>query len=182
MVIQAASNVAPSHSCNISIGIYQTAGAAPVNINFKDVASGAFFCAVGILYGYMTFVSLPVGEALNMGPGYFPIVLSGMLVILGASILGRGLIARIEPHLLEKVPWRAVVMLSLATIIFAMWAEKLGMLFGVFILSFVATWASPKIKPVMGALTSLGIALFCTALFSYGIRLPIPVFGEWFSR
>jgi putative tricarboxylic transport membrane protein len=72
-----------------------------------------------------------------------------------------------------------VILLSLATIIFAAFVEKLGLLPGVFATTFVATLANRKVNLVRAALTSLCIAIFCTAVFAYGIRLPIPVIGEW---
>ncbi len=57
----------------------------------KDVAAGAFFIAVGLLYAGIAWKWLPVGRALNMGPGYFPLVLSCLLTVLGAATLIRGL-------------------------------------------------------------------------------------------
>ena len=49
----------------------------------KDLGAGAFFVFVGLVYGSIAWFGLPIGVALNMGPGYFPIVLSGMLIVLG---------------------------------------------------------------------------------------------------
>ncbi len=147
--------------------------------NGKDLGAGAFFVFIGVVYGSIAWFGLRVGSALNMGPGYFPIALSGMLIVLGLWIAGRGFIDTEGQVSFGVVPWRGVIMLSLATIIFAAFVEGLGLLPGVFVTTFVATLANPKAKPLQAAVTSLCIALFCTAVFGYGIRLPIPVIGEW---
>lgn len=147
--------------------------------NAKDLGAGAFFIAVGLVYGSIAWLRLPIGVALNMGPGYFPIILSGMLVVLGLWIAGRGFIDTVGRLPFGAVPWRGVVLLSLATIAFAAFVEKLGLLAGVFVTTFVATLANRKVNPLRAAFTSLCIALFCTAVFGYGIRLPVPVIGAW---
>lgn len=150
-----------------------------MHANFKDLGAGAFFVLVGLLYGLIAWFGLPIGVALDMGPGYFPIVLSCVLVLLGTWIGGRGFIDTVGREPFGVVPWRGVVLLSLATISFAAFVEKLGLLPGVFVSTFIATMANRKASPLRAALTSLGIAAFCTAVFAYGIRLPIPVVGEW---
>jgi hypothetical protein len=147
--------------------------------NMKDLGAGAFFVFVGLVYGSIAWFGLPIGVALNMGPGDFPIVLSGMLIVLGLWIAGRGFVDTQGREPFGAVPWRGVILLSLATIIFAAFVEKLGLLPGVFATTFVATLANRKVNLVRAALTSLCIAIFCTAVFAYGIRLPIPVIGEW---
>jgi hypothetical protein len=150
-----------------------------MNVNIKDLGAGAIFVFFGLLYGSIAWFGLPIGQALNMGPGYFPVVLSGIILVLGVWIAGRGFIDTEGREPFGVVPWRGVIMLGLATIIFAACAEQLGLLPGVFVTTFIATMANSKVKPLRAAFTSLCIALFCTAVFGYGIRLPIPVIGEW---
>ncbi|MBC7138217.1 MAG: tripartite tricarboxylate transporter TctB family protein [Defluviimonas sp.] len=147
--------------------------------NLKDLGAGAIFILAGSVYGSMAWFGLPIGQALNMGPGYFPIVLSAMLIILGLAIAGRGFIDISGREPFGVVPWRGVVMLSLATVVFAALIEKLGMLPGVFLTCFLASLANPKAKLRNSLVSSLSIAIFCTAVFAYGIRLPIPVVGKW---
>ncbi len=147
--------------------------------NLKDIGAGTIFVAVGTLYGCLAWFGLPIGMALNMGPGYFPLVLSGILVVLGLTIIGRAFIDLDDRLPFGVVPWRGVVLLSLATIIFAAFVEKLGLLPGVFITTFIAMLANPKVHMRKSLASSLCIALFCTAVFGYGIHLPIPVIGEW---
>lgn len=145
----------------------------------KDMAAGALFFAVGASYGLMALLGLPVGEALNMGPGFFPLVLASALMVLGAFIGMRAFGAR-APAAFGSVPWRAVVFLSLATIVFATFIDDLGMVAGVFVTALLSGLAG-RDRPIgQLAIASAGIAVLCTAIFTYGIGLPIPALGPWF--
>lgn len=151
-----------------------------MNVNRKDVAAGGFFVAVGALYGGMALRSLSMGSPLSMGPGYFPMVLCGLLIVLGSATAIRGLfIGGATPF--GRIPWRAVVMLSLATIFFATFLRQLGLFPSIFGSTLIAALASSQIKLVTAIVTALVVAVFCVVVFSYGIRLPIPVLGTWFA-
>lgn len=136
---------------------------------------------VAVLYGAIAARSLNVGTALNMGPGYFPLLLSGLLGLLGGATLVRGLLST-RGTAFGRVPWRAGVMLTLATLLFAAFFRQLGMFLGVFLTSLIASFADPQIGRGKAALVSLCIAAFCVLVFSYGIGLPVPVLGEWIGR
>ena len=150
-----------------------------MNVNRKDVAAGGFFVAVGALYGGMALRSLPLGSPLSMGPGYFPMVLCGLLVVLGSATAIRGLfVGGATPF--GRIPWRAVIMLSLATIFFAAFLRQLGLFPSILLSTLIASLASSQVKLPAAIITSVVVAVFCVVVFSYGIKLPIPVFGSWF--
>ena len=151
-----------------------------MRINRKDLAAGTIFMLFGLSYGVIAWQTLPIGRALNMGPGYFPVVLSGFVTFLGAVIAVRSFVLVRETRF-GVVPWRAVIMLSLATVVFAAFLRPLGLLPGVFATAFVACLASSQISLRAGLLTSAAIAIFCTAIFGYIVKLPIPMFGPFFG-
>lgn len=148
--------------------------------NPKDGAAGLFFIAVGLLYGGMAWFALPIGSALRMGPGYFPMVLSGLLILLGGTIVVRSFVD-VQEIPFGVVPWRSLALLSLATVVFATFIEDLGMIPGVFITTAIAALAGPRIGLWRILLVSAGIAVFCTLVFIYAVRIPIPVIGPFFS-
>jgi hypothetical protein len=148
--------------------------------NTKDIASGALFVLVGLAYFWMAWRGLPIGTALEMGPGYFPVVLSAILMMFGAAIMFRGFRTSRESDF-GRVPWRAVAMLSASTLVFAAFFDDLGLLPGVFFLSLFAALASPQNTPIKAVAVSAAIAVFCTAVFGYGIGLPIPIVGPLFG-
>src|ERR1700754_2652406 len=62
-----------------------------VRIHSKnDVAAGALFAAIGIAT-IATASDYPLGTMRSIGPGYFPILIGGVLALLGAAIGFHGL-------------------------------------------------------------------------------------------
>ena len=52
----------------------------------KNVAAGAIFTLIGAYFCIEAALNLRMGTAFRMGPGYFPIVIGGLLVLLGLAI------------------------------------------------------------------------------------------------
>src|SRR3954470_7109183 len=73
-------------------------------VNGKDFWAGIMFMGFGL--GFM-FVSrnYPMGSALRMGPAYFPTVLGGLMAVLGAIVLFRSFLSKME-HPLGVFPFR----------------------------------------------------------------------------
>ena len=72
--------------------------------NGKDFWAGLMFVAFGL--GFM-FVAqnYAMGNAVRMGPAYFPTVLGGLLAVLGAAVFLRAFVSKIE-HPLRVFPFR----------------------------------------------------------------------------
>jgi hypothetical protein len=145
--------------------------------NRSDFAAGLLFMAVGLYYGKMS-LNLAIGSALQMGPGYFPVVLCGLLVCLGVAILIKSFFDP-EDDVFGKVPWRALLMLPLAIVTFGAVVTRLGLFPTVFVTALIASMSSSQIPLKIACAISLMLAVFCTLIFSYGINLPIPILGSW---
>jgi hypothetical protein len=52
-----------------------------------DVLAGALFLLAGVAV-YFLAGQYPIGDAARMGPGYFPRLLGGVLVLLGLAVIG----------------------------------------------------------------------------------------------
>src|SRR5687767_13671621 len=109
----------------------------------KNFMSGLFFLGVGGL-GIFMAQDYPMGTALRMGPGYFPIVLSGMLILFGIYCLVQGLL---KP---EKMPgnWspRAFLILPISLVIFGQLMEHAGFIPALIALIFVSAFAGREFK------------------------------------
>jgi hypothetical protein len=147
----------------------------------KDLICGVFFIAVGVLYAGTAFVSLPLGEATNMGPGFVPLFLSIVLVVLGLVICGSAIVQASQDNDFGSVPWRAIVMLGLAITMFGMLVTRLGLLPTAFVTALLAS-LSTRVRIDGAVFASLAIAVFSTAVFVYGLGLTIPALGSWFER
>jgi Tripartite tricarboxylate transporter TctB family len=138
----------------------------------KNFMSGLLFIGVGALGIYMA-QDYPMGTALRMGPGYFPIVLSGMLILFGIYCLIQGLL---NP---EKLPlnWsvRALFILPIATVVFGVLMEHAGFIPALIALVFISAYASSEFKFVEVLVMAIGLTVGSWALFIWGLGLPYPL-------
>jgi len=72
--------------------------------NGKDFWSGLMFIAFGAAFMFIS-QNYTMGTAVRMGPAYFPTVLGGMLIVLGAAVLFRAFVSKIH-HPLAVFPFR----------------------------------------------------------------------------
>jgi hypothetical protein len=151
-----------------------------MTIDRKDLGTGAVFIAVALLYGGIAYRSLPIGEALDMGPGYFPLVLSALLAAIGAILVLRALVVGEAAPFFGLIAWRGMIAISLAALVFGLFLRQLGLLPAIFVTSFVCSLATQRTSLPTALALALFLSLFCTLVFSYGVRLPIPIIGTWF--
>jgi hypothetical protein len=146
-------------------------------INVKDLAAGAVFAAIGLAFlaGALT---LDIGSAFKMGPGYFPLVLSVLLTVIGLAVMASSINRPAET--IGNVPWRGLVLILAAPVVFGVTARGLGMLIALPLSILLAASASRRIGwPVIAALVA-GLTVFCVMVFAVGLGLPLPLIGIWF--
>ncbi|HEY6239995.1 MAG TPA: tripartite tricarboxylate transporter TctB family protein [Burkholderiales bacterium] len=73
--------------------------------NGKDFWAGVMFVAFGAAF-MLIAQNYAMGNAVRMGPAYFPTVLGGILAVLGAVVLFRGFVSKIS-NPLAVFPFRA---------------------------------------------------------------------------
>lgn len=150
-----------------------------MGLNRKELGTGLVFFGVGAFYLVYALRTLPMGTAMSMGPGYFPVLLSSLVAMIGAVVLVRSIFTESGGRF-GVVPWRAVIMLPLAMTLFATLLNQLGIVITVFLTSLLSCLATSQIKMASAAIISLGIGVFCALVFVYGIGLQLPLLGTWF--
>ncbi|WP_051660825.1 tripartite tricarboxylate transporter TctB family protein [Bosea sp. 117] len=138
--------------------------------------SGLLFIAFGI--GFLVIGSgYEFGTARQMGPGYFPRVLSILLIALGAIVL---LFERhAGEHKETPVSYRALLLIPLAAVVFAFSIRGAGIVPAVFVSALICSCASPELKARIVVLVAATLAVFSGAVFVKGLGLPIPLVGPW---
>ncbi len=144
--------------------------------NPKDVLSGLLFIALGLLFAWQT-QELPMGTAVRMGPGYFPLLLSGLLGLLGLIILINGL--RFPGEMPSGIAWRAVIIITGAVVFFGFAVRPVGFLPALGITVFVAATASRLFTFKTAIANTVVMVIFAWAVFIKGLGLPIPILGPW---
>jgi hypothetical protein len=148
-----------------------------MTVNTKDAASGLLFIALGAVFGLNAYLTLDLGTNLRMGPGYFPLLLSVVLIVLGIVIFVRSL-GR-EDAAWGAVAWRGMFFILLGPIVFGLTLQGLGLVPALVIISFIASFASQRMSPLLAIALTVGLPLFCVAVFSWGLGTPIRLFGPW---
>lgn len=137
---------------------------------------GALFIAAGLIFAYQSWM-LDMGTALRMGPGYFPLVLSLALLLLGIVILVQATRVKGEP--LGAIAWRGMLLILPAPVFFGLTVGGLGFVPAVFLTALIASFASLRMKPLMALILSAAVTLFSYAVFTRGLGLPFRTFGPW---
>ena len=138
----------------------------------KDLWAGLML--VGIGAGSM-FVArdYPFGTALRMGPGYFPVMLGGLLVVFGLFLLGAGL--RSSERIESSWSLRALVMLPLSLVLFGVLMERAGFIPALIVLIFGSAIASTQFRFLEVLLFSIGLTAISVAVFVWALGLPYPL-------
>lgn len=144
--------------------------------DLKDIAAGLLLLAAALFFGLIGFSQLPLGTSFRMGPGYFPVLLSGLLGVMGLAIAGRAIGASAAVSA-GRIPWRGIVLTSGATIGFALLVPRYGLVPALAVAILLSAFASRRMTPALALALTAGLTAFCVLLFRYGLGVPIPLLG-----
>jgi hypothetical protein len=143
----------------------------------KDLLAGGTFVGFGLAFA-ITSSTYEVGTALRMGPGYFPLALGSLLVLLGILIAVKGFVAA-DSDEIGPVPWKALALIVAALLFFGYTVRGLGLVPALFVTVFLSAMAGRQARVIpalviAGCLTALSVLIFVVAL-----QLRLPYFGPW---
>jgi hypothetical protein len=150
--------------------------------SLQDFWSGIFFIALGGLAIYLSR-NYPMGTALQMGPGYFPTWLGGIMI--GFGVIIGGLSFKLQSEADEGLalrewglrPW---LVLTATLVIFALLMEaEVGFVPSLMVLIVGCALAHKDVHWRETLLLSVLVTAAAVAVFSYGLGLPYRLF--WWS-
>ena len=140
-----------------------------LRIEWRDFIGGVLLLAFG-LYFVATALGMSVGTASRMGPGYFPLLAGGILLVLAMVIIGQALV-RAGP--LPRPEWRPFFSVCAAIVVFAIAMDYLGLLPAIFAGVIAASIADPRSRPLQTLLLAAGLCAGAWLVFIYALRLPM---------
>jgi hypothetical protein len=144
-----------------------------------DILAGLIFVAFGLAFA-LTSLRYELGTPLRMGPGYFPLVLGGILVVLGLLIVGKGIVAGAgDAERLGNVPWRALVLIVLAVLFFGLTVRGLGVVPATAVTALLTALASYRTGILAAVAIAAGLTVLCVLVFVLALQLRLPLFGPW---
>ena len=158
-----------SHEVTLTLEIVRKA--------LKDILAGSVFIGFGLFFALVS-LTYEVGEPLNMGPGFFPLLLGGILVLLGIIIVAKGFVAG-EGGSIGTIPWRSGALLVAAVIFFGLTVRGLGLVPSLFITTILSAFAGYRTGPVAAVVIAAGLTALCVLIFFVGLQLRVPLIGPW---
>jgi len=135
--------------------------------NGKDFWAGLMFVGFGLGFMLIAF-NYSMGTAGRMGPAYFPVVLGGLLALLGAVIFLRALVSRIE-HPLKVFAFRLPLLIGSIVIGGASYFAS-GYLKGVPALQFVSVGLALLLFIGAFGPKSMFLVLVAVMVFGYALK------------
>jgi putative tricarboxylic transport membrane protein len=143
----------------------------------KDFLAGILFVAFGLL-GVWLARSLPAGTASAMEAGYFPRLVCGLLIAIGALLAIVSLFRASEPP--ERGRWRPIAFITLAALAFALLLKPLGLVLTLAINIILSRLAAPNVRAVPLMLLCGFLIAAVVGIFVFALKVVIPLWPSVF--
>jgi len=141
--------------------------------DWQRIAGGLIFIAVGGFF-VLRAPHYAMGNLTRLGPGGFPLLLGGILLVLGIAHL---LTARTTAAtVIERVSWRVVLVIPLSGLVFGFAVDRLGLVPTIILSTAIACLANRPVRIVETAILCIFLAAFGAGVFVYGLGLPFSLF------
>ena len=138
--------------------------------NGKDFWAGVMFISFGLAFMWKA-QDYAMGTSVRMGPAYFPTVLGGLLAVLGAAVLFRAFVTKVENplHVFPFKTWRLVAGLALGAVAYY---TQPGNAAGILLDTGHAIVAGLAVGLIFAAFgeRSLWVILFSVVIFGYVLK------------
>ena len=145
------------------------------------IGFGLFFMVVAIgtpefldrLLGTRLIPGYQMGSAVRMGPAYFPVVLGGILALLGFLVLLDSLVE--EGPKVAKFHFRPLIFILISSLAFAYLLKPLGLVLAGIALVFISAFGGHEFKWKEVAILSAVLVVFSVLVFVKALALPFPI-------
>ena len=128
---------------------------------------------VNSMFGTKLVAGYQMGSSVRMGPAYFPVVLGGILAVLGALVLLDSLVE--EGPNVAKFHFRPLLFIAVSSLAFAYLLKPLGLALASVALVFICAYGGHEFKWKEVAIMSVVLVIFSVLVFVKGLSLPFPV-------
>ena len=160
------------------------------NKSQKDFFSRLMFLLVGLAFAWGAG-SYSIGTGARMGPGYFPMVLGVLLAVLGLIVTITALVVETpggDP--VGSIAWKPLVFIIAGNLVFgasigglpSIGLPPMGLIFGIFALTFVASNAGDEFKFKEVLILAVLLSVFSYAAFIMLLKLQFPVWTTFLTR
>jgi len=144
--------------------------------NNKDFLAGLLFIAIG-LAAVIVARDYPFGTSMRMGSGYFPTVLGGILVLLGAWVMGRGV--RSGEKVKGEWGWKPLALIALAIVLFGFLMARLGLIPALVAVLFASAAAGREFRLKEMFVLAVVMSVFAVLVLLYVLKMPYPLIAGY---
>ncbi len=141
----------------------------------KDFWSGLIFIAIAAAF-ILLAQQYRLGTLDRMGPGLFPILVGGLLAMLGAAVAVRSLVLPGEP--VPRFHLRPLAVSLLAIVLFGVALQRLGLIAAVAALVLVGAYAARDTRPLENIALAAVLILFSVGVFVWVLGLPLQLWPD----
>jgi len=146
--------------------------------NEKDFWIGVVYVAFGSA-AIIVSRNYGMGTALKMGPSYFPTILGGLLIVIGAISLIRSFIKPGTPF--GTFAFKGLLLITVSIILFGFIVRGAGLVIALPLLVIISSCASMRFRWKYSLVLAAGLTIFCILVFLKGLGVPLPILGSWFG-
>jgi hypothetical protein len=150
-----------------------------LTLDRRDTVFSVLFVLLGVTSCYYGLTSLKFTGQFGMGPGFFPVIVSAIMVVL-AAMVGVGAIGR-EGSPSTLIRLRPFVLVVASPIAFGLTIRPFGLAIAILLSVSIAALANRRITLVQTIVLSLAVTALCVGLFHYLLSLPVPLLGYVFG-
>jgi hypothetical protein len=141
----------------------------------RDFWSGLMFVGVGATFA-IGATNYSMGTSARPGAGYFPLMLSVIMAILGAIVLFKSLtIESPGGDPVGGIAWKPLLIIVAAIVTFGVLLERLGLFITVPILIIISSLAGDEFRWRGVVVSAVILTLGSWAVFILGLKLTIPI-------
>ena len=141
----------------------------------RDYYAGALMILIGAV-AMSEGRNYQLGTLQKMGPGYFPMMLGALLILLGILIAGTASTGGGgEEESLPHAEWRGWACIIAGPILFVIFGRFLGLLPATFACVFVSALGDRETTLKGAAILSASVTVFGILLFSYLLKVSMPI-------
>ena len=145
----------------------------------RDFWSGLMFVVVGATFA-IGATNYSMGTSARPGAGYFPLMLSVIMAILGAIVLFKSLtIESPGGDPVGSIAWKPLLIIVAAIAIFGILLERLGLFITVPILIIISSLAGDEFRWRGVLISAVVLTLGSWAVFILGLKLTIPLWPRF---
>ena len=144
----------------------------------KDFYAGLMYASIGAGAAFIAS-GYNIGTSVRMGPGYFPVILGSLLMLVGGISMVRSFFH--HGTAIPRFAWRDIFLVLGSVIVFGLMIRGAGLLPSLFVMVVICAYASSEFRLRTAVLLAAGSAIFSALVFVKGLGMPLAIIGPWFG-